>query len=82
MKVSGHKTLKPIEPFNPVVLRFEFKTLKEAQVIHNLFNYAPICDYIENNTDTTGEEIREAIEKVVPDFKSCVNWGEFLGYFK
>ncbi len=82
MKVSSHETLKPVEPFNPFVLRLEIETLKEAQVFHNIFNYGSLCRYIEDETDMTGGEVRTVIEKAIPDFPLAGDWGNFVKYFR
>ncbi len=82
MRVSTHKILKPILPkFEPFKIVFTIETRKEAEAFHNLFNYAPVCNVIENNSNITGCDIRAVIEKEVKGL-GVTNWEEFLVYFR
>lgn len=52
-----------IETFKPIELEITFESQKEFDMFYFLFNYAPLCDIINNYTGVHTARVRQELDK-------------------
>ncbi len=72
------KRVSTEKAFEPFTLTITIENRKEAEIFHNIFNHAGVCNYMVNHAGLNGSDIREAVERAGK--VTITNWPEFLNY--